>query len=620
MSDLSVKYSKPSRSKRGYYDEPWAGEVLVNLDGSPLGVALGYTKNMQLVIKKEDSTIELAPFGFRITKESPAKVRALKNAGYYESTAKDHPTEFDSGEDFMAYVYNTWPSQETLVEMQGGDDWMAFIEGDPVIKSATYSGSNGMVSWCTEDEEGEAVELNESVKVGDEVHGFTSGIVTEINGDRVIIHHTQTDTYHDVPASDIKPEDIVKKESLTPPISVLNKSDFVAKEAQKDRVYLDNDVWRTVILDCDDPESVEIKKDEEHRQDVAYKGESVIGIYDHDLEAGIILEADDQTFDNQEEWLKSVKPDGIGSDDSVTLDQDEDGAVTVAKDKNGDVLGTFTNIDGKSKGVKVSESEVLGVPSKIENLLKDYDCIEQPTQKSPKPNEHFSYPKFYPIRGAFHKVKEGDVVMYATYPGPEFAKIISKKSGAGMGILQTEDGKEVASMDVAAIYRPKVKTESVVLKPEVQARWKELEKMDFNDLADLAAELDSSINAPYDLTRKDLIEVVVDAEFGKGSSMGESANSDISDLDWPEPDSAGMEQYLRDNGWEETGGIALWSHPDYSIWIDTNTGAAWTHPTRPHRGPFNNSYDDFLDISATVDELKAAIEKHGKRVWEESCG
>lgn len=72
-----------------------------------------------------------------------------------------------------------------------------------------------------------------------------------------------------------------------------------------------------------------------------------------------------------------------------------------------------------------------------------------------------------------------------------------------------------------------------------------------------------------------------------------------------------LSQWLADNGWKETGGIALWTHPTQwqTIWIDTNTGMAQVYPIRLHKGAFNNSLDDFLTILADVKELSEYLNK-----------
>jgi hypothetical protein len=70
---------------------------------------------------------------------------------------------------------------------------------------------------------------------------------------------------------------------------------------------------------------------------------------------------------------------------------------------------------------------------------------------------------------------------------------------------------------------------------------------------------------------------------------------------------APMDAYLRQNGWEETGGIALWTHPARTdFWVDTNAEVAAVYPIR--RGePFNNSPDDFHDFCGTPEERAKAL-------------
>lgn len=87
--------------------------------------------------------------------------------------------------------------------------------------------------------------------------------------------------------------------------------------------------------------------------------------------------------------------------------------------------------------------------------LTKYVTIAVPTQKPPKRGEYQSGVKYYSVRNAFQKVRVGDVVAWAQYPDVAFGKVVGKRSAVGMGVLEIEGGKEVASMDVAAIYRPK---------------------------------------------------------------------------------------------------------------------------------------------------------------------
>lgn len=144
--------------------------------------------------------------------------------------------------------------------------------------------------------------------------------------------------------------------SYTP---VMNKNDYNG-EAKANQVYNDADTWRAVILDCDGEDKPEIKKDEEHNQDVAIKGESVIGVFDYDLGCGVVMEANEE-FEDQDEWLKSLG-------DEVTIEQGDDSysekdAPTVAKDKDGNIVGTFTTVDGKGRGVNIKDESVSKMSS-----------------------------------------------------------------------------------------------------------------------------------------------------------------------------------------------------------------------------------------------------------------
>lgn len=124
-------------------------------------------------------------------------------------------------------------------------------------------------------------------------------------------------------------------------------------ETKVNRVYTDNDSWRATILDCEGEDKPKIIKDADNNQDVAMKGESVIGVFDHDIQIGMIIEdGAGKDYANQEDWLKDM---GTG----ITIDQGEDtdpDAPVVAKDAEGNVVGTYTTVDGKGQGVKISES------------------------------------------------------------------------------------------------------------------------------------------------------------------------------------------------------------------------------------------------------------------------
>ena len=74
--------------------------------------------------------------------------------------------------------------------------------------------------------------------------------------------------------------------------------------------------------------------------------------------------------------------------------------------------------------------------------------------------------------------------------------------------------------------------------------------------------------------------------------------------------SVDMDAKLKADGWEETGGIGLYSHKKYpNITVDTNTGNLWVHPVR-EKGPFNYSEDDFLTIEDTYEGFKRWMKKN----------
>lgn len=68
-----------------------------------------------------------------------------------ESSIRDLPRKFDSGDDFMEFVYDKWPSAKTHVELQGGGAWSAEIHGDKKIKAANYDEETGEASWLNSD-------------------------------------------------------------------------------------------------------------------------------------------------------------------------------------------------------------------------------------------------------------------------------------------------------------------------------------------------------------------------------------------------------------------------------------------------------------------------------------
>jgi hypothetical protein len=104
----------------------------------------------------EKEALQAAANRRRLTTDQYEEIAAyLKNKGaMIESKVADHPGTFDSGEEFMDYVYNTWPSKGTYVECQGGGgtgSWVAGIAGDDHIKGATYDAENKIVRWTDAD-------------------------------------------------------------------------------------------------------------------------------------------------------------------------------------------------------------------------------------------------------------------------------------------------------------------------------------------------------------------------------------------------------------------------------------------------------------------------------------
>jgi len=68
------------------------------------------------------------------------------------------PSKFSGGGDeFQDFVYDTWPAKDTSVECQDGSNdpdaaWVAVIDGDPVVKSATFGEGDKIVTWYSDDE------------------------------------------------------------------------------------------------------------------------------------------------------------------------------------------------------------------------------------------------------------------------------------------------------------------------------------------------------------------------------------------------------------------------------------------------------------------------------------
>lgn len=63
------------------------------------------------------------------------------------------PSKFKSGQEFMDFVYNKWPSKETDVEHQGHGHWSAEIDGGGEVKAANYNEANKYVSWLNSEYE-----------------------------------------------------------------------------------------------------------------------------------------------------------------------------------------------------------------------------------------------------------------------------------------------------------------------------------------------------------------------------------------------------------------------------------------------------------------------------------
>lgn len=135
-----------------------------------------------------------------------------------------------------------------------------------------------------------------------------------------------------------------------------SKGESMKTESKVNQNFDQSDTWRTTILNSvEDKDSVQFKIDETNNQELAIQNESVIGIFDNDLKYGSIVENTEQTFDNQESWMQS-----LGSD-PVTIDQDDEGQVVVAKDAQGQVIGTYATVNGQGKGVKVEANELVAL-------------------------------------------------------------------------------------------------------------------------------------------------------------------------------------------------------------------------------------------------------------------
>lgn len=129
--------------------------------------------------------------------------------------------------------------------------------------------------------------------------------------------------------------------------------------SKKNRKFDNLDSWRVTVLDS--AEDVTIVPDEENNQDVAYAGESVIGVFDHDLSIGTLRE-DDGTIADREEWEKSLGQDEL----TLTKDVEDNGVeVVIAKDQTGKIVGTYTDVNGVGRGVKVQEATQVEMGSVV---------------------------------------------------------------------------------------------------------------------------------------------------------------------------------------------------------------------------------------------------------------
>lgn len=106
-----------------------------------------------------------------------------------------------------------------------------------------------------------------------------------------------------------------------------------------------------------------------------------------------------------------------------------------------------------------------------------------------------------------------------------------------------------------------------------------------------------------------LTEVV--QQIRRDALLKEMGDDEFDKYDLPDTDprsawyiEQGMDDMLRRDGWEETGGIALWTNPKHpNVWLDSNAGQIQIYPMRA-KGPFNNSYDDFVGFARTYAELQ----------------
>jgi hypothetical protein len=81
---------------------------------------------------------------------------------------------------------------------------------------------------------------------------------------------------------------------------------------------------------------------------------------------------------------------------------------------------------------------------------------------------------------------------------------------------------------------------------------------------------------------------------------------------------SGVDRQLDGDGWEENGGIGLWSNPHYTVWVDTNPGEIIiVYPIR-NNGAFRNSEDDFVTMVRTYEELQDwlndTVSEHNQRL------
>lgn len=99
--------------------------------------------------------------------------------------------------------------------------------------------------------------------------------------------------------------------------------------------------------------------------------------------------------------------------------------------------------------------------------------------------------------------------------------------------------------------------------------------------------------------------------YRKQNKVNENSTAEL-DLgdDWDtEIPYSEMKSRLESAGWDENGGIALWSHPDHKFWLDGNTGIIFAFDIRPVAGPFSDVSDEsFLEAFYNMDDLMQWID------------